>query len=266
MKVIAFHSYKGGTGKTHLSSNLAAMLAGKYEKRVCLLDLDFRGPNLATLFGVSSRSLEGKTLNDLLIHGSRDNLLTDLSSQVDGPLSVAFASEDFRKMGEVIRADKRQRHFALKQILKLKDELAEKGFDYAILDTSPGVQMESIDGLVISDIVFLVLKGDDFDLAGTRSMVQQLYSLLDSQNYLLVNRVVDDETCNVTLEIPSGEANIPEKAEKEIRIPVIKAISCYCDLPRFGSTGLFVKKYPDHPFSQEIDDLANKIVNYNENH
>ncbi|MFX0115758.1 MAG: ParA family protein [Candidatus Hodarchaeota archaeon] len=261
MKVIAFHSYKGGTGKTHLSSNLAAMLAGKYNKRVCLLDLDFRGPNLATLFGIKTKELEGRTLNDLLISGSRENLLVDFSSEVGGPLSVAFASEDFRKMGEVIRADKRQRHFALKQILRLKDELAEKNFDYAILDTSPGVQMESIDGLVISDIVFLVLKGDDFDLAGTRSMVQQLYSLLDSRNYLLVNRVVDDEVCNVTLDIPPGEVNIPEKAEMEIRVPVIKAISCFCDLPRFGSTGLFVRKYPDHPFSKEIDDLANKIDN-----
>ncbi|MHA1543053.1 MAG: ParA family protein, partial [Candidatus Hodarchaeales archaeon] len=27
MKIIAFHSYKGGTGKTHLSANLATVLA-----------------------------------------------------------------------------------------------------------------------------------------------------------------------------------------------------------------------------------------------
>ncbi|MFW9913976.1 MAG: ParA family protein [Candidatus Thorarchaeota archaeon] len=262
MKVIAFHSYKGGTGKTHLSSNLAAMLAGKYGKRVCLLDLDFRGPNLATLFGIATEEIEGKTLNDLLAHGTGgDTLLNDFSDIVGGPLFVAFASEDFRKMGEVIRADKRQRHFALKQILRLKDELAEKNFDYAILDTSPGVQMESIDGLVISDIVFLVLKGDDFDLAGTKSMVQQLYSLLDSRNYLIANRVVDEQVCNITIDIAPDEISIKEKAEREVRIPVLKAISCFCDLPRFGSTGLFVTKYPDHPFSKEIDDLANTIEN-----
>ena len=45
MKIIAFHSYKGGTGKTHLSANLATVLARKGFKTV-LLDLDFRGPNL----------------------------------------------------------------------------------------------------------------------------------------------------------------------------------------------------------------------------
>ncbi len=259
MKVIAFHSYKGGTGKTHLSSNLAAMLARKHKKKVCLLDLDFRGPNLATMFGMPSEELEGRTLNDLFIYGSATNLLVDLSEAVGAPLHVAFASEDFRKMGEVVRADKRQRHFMLKQILRLKDELAEKGFDYTILDTSPGVQMESIDGLVISDIVFLVLKGDDFDLAGTRSMVTQLYSLLDSRNYLLVNRVVDDQ-CRLTIDIPQGELSISEKAEKEVRIPVIKSISCFCDLPRFGSTGIFITKYPEHPFSKEIEDIAQKVV------
>ena len=260
MKVMAFHSYKGGTGKTHLSSNLAAALARTFGKKVCLLDLDFRGPNLATLFGVSLEAIEGRTLNDLLIYGTTENLLVDFSNLVGGPLSVAFASEDFRKMAEIIRADKRQRHFALKQILKLKDELAEKGFEYVILDTAPGVQMESIDGLVISDIIFLVLKGDDFDLTGTRSMVHQLYSLLDSENYLIVNRVVDEHSCKLTIDIPPGEIGITEKAEKEIRIPVLKSIPCYCDLPLFGSSSLFVTKYPDHPFSREIDDLANEIV------
>ena len=44
-KIIAVHSYKGGTGKTLLSVNLAATFA-KMGKKVCVFDLDFRAPSL----------------------------------------------------------------------------------------------------------------------------------------------------------------------------------------------------------------------------
>ncbi len=44
-KIIAVHSYKGGTGKTLLSVNLAATFA-KDGKKVCIFDLDFRAPSL----------------------------------------------------------------------------------------------------------------------------------------------------------------------------------------------------------------------------
>ncbi len=44
-KIIAVHSYKGGTGKTLLSVNLAATFA-KDGKKVAIFDLDFRAPSL----------------------------------------------------------------------------------------------------------------------------------------------------------------------------------------------------------------------------
>ena len=47
-KCIAFHSYKGGTGKTTLAGNFAAVLA-KLGFRVCLLDLDVYAPSLQSV-------------------------------------------------------------------------------------------------------------------------------------------------------------------------------------------------------------------------
>jgi MinD-like ATPase involved in chromosome partitioning or flagellar assembly len=46
---IAFHSYKGGTGKTTIGANFAALLAKK-GYRVFLLDLDVYAPSLQTYF------------------------------------------------------------------------------------------------------------------------------------------------------------------------------------------------------------------------
>ncbi|TMI37780.1 MinD/ParA family protein, partial [Candidatus Bathyarchaeota archaeon] len=43
-KVIAVHSFKGGTGKTTLTANLAAILAMHH--RVGVMDLDLSGPGL----------------------------------------------------------------------------------------------------------------------------------------------------------------------------------------------------------------------------
>jgi chromosome partitioning protein len=61
-KIIAVHSYKGGTGKTLLSLNLAATLA-KRGKKVCLLDLDFRAPSLSIILKIEKAEY---WLNDYL--------------------------------------------------------------------------------------------------------------------------------------------------------------------------------------------------------
>ena len=48
MLVMSIHSYRGGTGKTLLATNLAATYARK--EKVLLLDYDLRAPSLHSLF------------------------------------------------------------------------------------------------------------------------------------------------------------------------------------------------------------------------
>ena len=45
-KVITFHSYKGGTGKSFLSLNIAAYMSKIEKKKVIVIDFDFRAPTL----------------------------------------------------------------------------------------------------------------------------------------------------------------------------------------------------------------------------
>jgi MinD-like ATPase involved in chromosome partitioning or flagellar assembly len=261
LKIIAFHSYKGGTGKTHLSANLATALARRGHKTV-ILDLDFRGPNLQTLCQIEATT----TINDLIFDPnieSRD-ILVSFEEEYQIPLFAAFASTDFRKMGEIVRADRKQRQRSLKRILKLRDELSEANFDFTIIDTSPGVQMESIDGLVISDATCLVLKADDFDITGTKSMVTQLYSLLDSKNYVVLNRVVA-ESCPPEEGVWSDSdlkqvKGFEETIKNEMRMEVLTSIPCFCEVAREGSRNIFSLKNPDHPFSRYIDQLATTLL------
>src|SRR6478736_3963418 len=72
---IAFHSYKGGTGKTTIASNLSAFLAKK-GYNVCLLDLDVYAPSLQIYFEQEPK----KWINDYLYSDARiDDVMTDLS-------------------------------------------------------------------------------------------------------------------------------------------------------------------------------------------
>jgi chromosome partitioning protein len=78
-KIVAIHSYKGGTGKTLLSINLAVTLA-KHGKKVCLLDLDFRAPSLATLLKMAKVEY---WLNDYLNGVCEiEKVLIDLSDRI----------------------------------------------------------------------------------------------------------------------------------------------------------------------------------------
>ena len=78
-KALAFHSYKGGTGKTTLISNLAATYAQKGLK-ICLLDFDLYAPSLVTYF----RKKPDFFINDLLVGDVQiSDVLVDLSSELN---------------------------------------------------------------------------------------------------------------------------------------------------------------------------------------
>lgn len=50
--VFAFYSYKGGTGRTTASANVAALLATKGHRVLCL-DLDLEGPGIGIVFDIT---------------------------------------------------------------------------------------------------------------------------------------------------------------------------------------------------------------------
>ena len=75
-KCIAFHSYKGGTGKTTIASNFAVLLARK-GYRVFLLDLDVYAPSLQAYFETDP----AKWINDFLWNNAKvEEILMDLTS------------------------------------------------------------------------------------------------------------------------------------------------------------------------------------------
>src|SRR5512137_489865 len=87
-QIISIHSFRGGTGKSNVTANLAAQaaIAGK---RVAIVDTDIQSPGIHVLFGLDESNMK-QTLNDYL-HGKC--AITDAAFQVgrgtDQQLGVA---------------------------------------------------------------------------------------------------------------------------------------------------------------------------------
>ncbi len=68
--IISVHSFRGGTGKSNTTANVAAELARKGQ-RVGVIDTDIQSPGIHVLFGLAGESITA-SLNDYLWGGSAD--------------------------------------------------------------------------------------------------------------------------------------------------------------------------------------------------
>jgi chromosome partitioning protein len=212
---IAFHSYKGGTGKTTISANFAALLAKK-GYRVFLLDLDVYAPSLQTYFNEEKPK---KWINDFLFGNAEvDEILVDLTPTLDncensnfsssssssssskdkpnaGRLMAGFSNskrEEIYKLESGGKQENSKMQLLRKFILLREQLLSSHDADYIIIDTSPGIRYWSINALAVADILFLTLKMDELDIEGTKTIAQEIYSSFTrhgTKSYLLLNRV-----------------------------------------------------------------------------
>jgi len=61
-KIISIHSFRGGTGKSNLTANLAAQ-AAVLGNRVAIVDTDIQSPGIHVLFGLDENNMP-HTLNE----------------------------------------------------------------------------------------------------------------------------------------------------------------------------------------------------------
>lgn len=256
--LVALHSYKGGTGKTSISANLAVMLAQR-GRSVCLLDFDFRAPSLQTLFKTEPE----RWLNNYLDGECElDSCFSDFSSKLNtrGSLKVAFANPSLKAIRGMMTKDRKWEIKALHRSLELKTYLSEKlEADYAIIDTSPGVHFSSMNAMAASDLIILVMKMDDFDTAGTKELVEGLYDVLGKRTTILVNRIANELTTG------QGRLGVMKELSKLSKLPVLGMIPCYCDLGDHELSGgrlIYAVERPEHDFTRTMRVLADDVEKY----
>jgi len=276
-KCIAFHSYKGGTGKTTISANFSALLAKK-GYNVYLLDLDVYAPSLGSYFDIHEPK---KWINDFLLgNASVDDVCIDITKKISddmkGKLNVGFANsskeEIYKLEGNVSRQSSQMQ--LLRNFILLREELfVKKNADFVIIDTSPGIRYWSINTLAVSDIVILTLKMGDLDIEGTKKMAQEIYGAFTKFGtlcYLLLNRgpgycsipTFQNNPVDITTEKHKGNSihyDSLEDLSNTIDIDIISEIPCYCDIQFSKKEFLTGVEYPEHPFTLKLANLASKL-------
>jgi MinD-like ATPase involved in chromosome partitioning or flagellar assembly len=256
-KIIAVHSYKGGTGKTSLSVNLAATYA-KRGKKVCIMDLDFRAPSLHALFTAHKAEY---WLNDYLNGVCEiDEVLIDAGRGYGngGRLVVALANPSTEAIRDMSAKDRKWEMKALGRLLSLRSSLIEdKDFDYLIFDTSPGLQYSSINAIVAADVVLVVTSLDSSDIKGSQRMTSELYDLFEKKTGILINKVIAEYLSSQKERVKfNNEFNSIHK------LPILATIPCFCDVLRAAGNYIFSERNPDHPFTETLDKLATKIEKF----
>ena len=253
-KIVAVHSYKGGTGKTLMSINLAATFA-KHGKKVCLFDLDFRAPSLFAILKMENTEF---WLNDYLNGKCGVNkVLVDLSNRLGGKgnFYAALANPATEAIRDMSAKDRKWEMRALGKLLSLRNTLlGEQKFDYLVFDTSPGLQYSSINAIVTADFVVVATTGDRSDVNGTRRMLRELYNLFEKKTGLVINKVLDS-----TSKAKKDEMNA--RIRDVYQVPLLGMVPCFCDVLRAEGNLIFAQDKPDHPFTKILDEMATKIEN-----
>ncbi|MDW0178879.1 MAG: AAA family ATPase [Nitrososphaeraceae archaeon] len=285
-KCIALHSYKGGTGKSTISSNLSATLARKGLTAV-LLDLDVYAPSLQDYFQWQPH----KSINDYLFENATvDEVIHDLSavlkkfppkngeqSDSKGKLLVAFSStskDEIYKLDGAVRQEGSKIQL-LRKFLMLREEIVSKyNADFIIIDTSPGIRYWSINSLAIADTILLSLKLDGIDLKGTRLLAKEIYdslTKLGTKSYLLLNRAAgyclppnlsgENNSSNQELykTTVDNQTTVISKLSADVGMDTILSIPCYCDIQFDSNEFLTALRYPDHPFAGKIESLIEQL-------
>ncbi|MBD1914122.1 MULTISPECIES: MinD/ParA family protein [unclassified Leptolyngbya] len=250
-KIVSIHSYRGGTGKSNTTANLAATIA-RMGNRVCIVDTDIQSPGIHVLFGFDEDSIT-KSLNDYL-WGRRSiaEVAYDVTHVLEGRGtndSKVFLVPSSVKAGEIARVLREGYDVGLLNE-GFQELIEELDLDYLLIDTHPGLNEETLLSITISDVLVLILRPDQQDYQGTAVTVDVARKLEVPKLLMVVNKaptVFDFDQLKVRVEETYGShvaGILPHSDEMMV----------------LASSGIFSLKYPENSLSRVIEGIAQEVI------
>jgi septum site-determining protein MinD len=253
-KIISTHSFRGGTGKSNTTANLAVLVA-RAGHRVGIIDTDIQSPGIHVIFRLKEDALK-KSLNDYLWGRCRiEEAAYDVTARCigdvadDEPRPRVFLIPSSLRTGEIARILREGYDVALLND-GLQDLLKRLELDYLFIDTHPGVNEETLLSIAVSDVLVLIVRPDQQDFQGTAVAVELARKLEVPEMFLLVNKVPPE------MDIVA----LRDKIESLYKAPVEALLPLNTEMVRMGSSDVFCNRYPNHPFSQALLGVANRIM------
>jgi septum site-determining protein MinD len=248
-RVISVHSFRGGTGKSNTTANLAAIYA-RDGLRVGVIDTDIQSPGIHVLFGLAGDEIEA-SLNDFLWHGRAiEEVATDVTAAA-GPDATGriFLIPSSMKPGEIARI-LREGYDAQRMTEGFRQLIDSLRLDVLLIDTHPGLNEETLLSLVLSDSLLIVMRPDRQDYEGTGVTARVARELEVPRIRIMVNKVPDS----------FDSASVAARVAEAYGCPVAAVVPHSDDLMRLASEGIFVVREPDHEVSALFRTVAGTLV------
>jgi septum site-determining protein MinD len=244
-KIISIHSFRGGTGKSNTTANVAMLLAAE-GRRVAVVDTDIQSPGIHVLFGIDQATLD-RSLNDYLWGRCR---IEEAAHDVTPSLGVDFEGRTFLVPSSIKPTDiARVMHDGYDVGLLnegFRDLIKRLDLDALLLDTHPGLNEETLLSIAMSNALAIIMRPDQQDYEGTSVTVSVARKLGVPRMVLVVN--------NTPPVFDFGE--VEEHVENTYGCEVAAVLPHSDDLMVLSSAGVFSVLYPDH----EVTGLYRKIA------
>jgi MinD-like ATPase involved in chromosome partitioning or flagellar assembly len=250
-KIISIHSFRGGTGKSNTTANLASLLAAD-ALRVGVVDTDLNSPGVHVPFGLDLEDPNLKyTLNDYLwgkcnIEEAAHDVTTNLHRSVEGQIFLVPASI---KAGEITRLLRDGYDVGLLND-GFDDLIDALSLDLLLVDTHPGLSNETLLSLAITDILVILLRPDHQDYQGTAVTVEVARKLDVPDMMLVINKMPQV--------YDFGE--VKARVEQLYRCDVAAIIPHSEEMMSLGSQGIFALRYPHNEVTRALKQLSKRIT------
>jgi|HigsolmetaAR201D_1030396.scaffolds.fasta_scaffold06861_3 MinD-like ATPase involved in chromosome partitioning or flagellar assembly len=247
--IVAFQSFRRGTGKSLLTANIGALQA-QAGRRVGLIDADFPAPTLHLHCGFEDLSA-GRTLNDYLLgRCDIEQTVYDVSALVGdesgGQLFLVPASTDLHEISHMLRKG---------YDLRLLDEgfqtlIEVLNLDMLIIDMFAGLHEEALMLMALVDVLALVLRHDQQDYQGTAVMVDVAHRLGVPRVVLIANQEPP------SFDLEAVRSHVEQSYHCEVAGVLPHDITLLHD-----SNQMFAVRHPEHPLIQPLREIAAAVAN-----
>lgn len=124
------------------------------------------------------------------------------------------------------------------------------GYKRYLIDTGPGYFYSSINSLVASDIVSVVLTLDEYDLEGAKTMISELYRPLGRKVAVLVNKV---------MKLAGEREEVMKKVGESLSIEAVGTLLCSRSVGMFPRNLIYVLERPEDPFTKSLETILERL-------
>lgn len=246
--ILSVHSFRGGTGKSNISANLASLYAME-GRRVGVIDTDIQSPGIHVIFGLQERDA-AYALNDYLwgrcdIEQTACDVSAALKGLCRGALFLIPSSVNAADIARVL-------HDGYDMDLLstgFRDLIRALELDVLLIDTHPGLNEETLLSIAISNALLVVMRPDYQDYQGTGLTVAVARELEVPRMMILINKAP-----------PFFDLDqVRDTVFQTYNCPVAAILPHSDEMMGLASHEVFVVRYPNHALVEEFKKAARAL-------